>query len=153
MNPRRNAQLAGDPLVLMHTSLEARCCEPTPIAKDRFRAICPVCGTANRSKLSVARGRHAPLVVRCFAGCEWGDVLDAVGMPWEAALGEGERVVWRRWHARDREAIRQCLDALGAAARWVKDLERGAEGPSPAGPLLLAARLVDDEARRRGIGR
>ena len=154
MNPNARARPAGDPLDLVETALDARGLRPHRMRRgihEGLRAVCPSCGERNPTKLLVTRGSRVPLTIHCFAGCEWSRVLDALGLPWEIALIEEEQTVWRRWHARDTNALAHARRAVREAERWVAALERGAaEGPSPAGPLRLAGELVDLEAGRRG---
>lgn len=52
-------------------------------AKGSFRAICPCCGTretGNASKLSVAEGERAPVLIHCFGGCGAIAVIQALGL-------------------------------------------------------------------------
>lgn len=156
VNPHSRSRPVGDPLDLVETALDARGLRPHRMRRkgaEGLRAICPACGERNPTKLLVTRGDRAPLTIHCFAGCEWSRVLDALGLPWEVALAGEEQTIWRRWHTREGETLAHCRRAVREAERWVQALERGAaEGPSPAGPLRLAAELVDLEAGRRGLG-
>lgn len=146
-------EVIGDPLEVLRSSLESRGCEPQTLrngTREGLRAICPSCGKRNRSKLSVRRGDHAPLVVHCFAGCDWREVLDAVGLPYSVALGEREVEVWRSFTTRNEVALERCEAALEQASDAVRALRRGDRAENPAGALRLAAALLDDEVRARG---
>lgn len=139
----------GDPLDLIHDSLESRGCGPHRTGKNGLRAICPACGETNRSKLSVKRGVSVPLVIHCFGGCDWQQVLDATGLPYTVALGEQDAEVFRRVVVRDAETLRHLRAAVEHCRLLVRKLETGEPVDwTDGGPLRLAARLVDDAARR-----
>ena len=141
----------GDPLDLVFSSLESRGYQPHMSGNDALRSICPSCGETNRTKLAVRRGKGVPLVIHCFAGCDWSEVLDSLGMPYSVALGEAEVAVWRRVTVRDQTTLDQLRAAVEHGRLLVRKLERGeAVDWTDGGPLRLAARLVDEVAARDG---
>lgn len=151
--PGPQPPVMGDPLATVHAALEAADCDPSKFGAVSVRARCPACGEHNRYKLLVSRGDRAPLRITCFAGCPWDRVLDALGLEPGIALNDSERDMLAHWELCEAESIRHARAAVAAAAEWVERLGRGeAVGPSPSGPLRLAARLTDDAARRvRGV--
>ncbi len=149
LRPKRFRDPYGDPLDLVFSSLESRGCDPYRAGRDALRAICPSCGETNRSKLSVKRGVSVPLVFHCFAGCEWRQVLDSLGVPYTVALGEQEVAVWRRIAVRDDAVLEQLRAAVEHGRLLVRKLERGESVDwTDGGPLRLAARLVDEIAAK-----
>ena len=57
----------------------ARLDSPRPSGHDRWRCACPSCG-GNKSALSVGVGNDDAVLIRCWKGCDAGDVVDALGL-------------------------------------------------------------------------
>lgn len=71
--------------------------------KGAFRAICPCCGerfSGNNSKLSVAEGERAPVLIKCFAGCGAIEVIQALGLDASVLFSSSASTAFRgpqRW--------------------------------------------------------
>jgi hypothetical protein len=58
-----------------------------PVGAGRWMAKCPAHRDRSPS-LSIREGRDGRILVRCFASCETGDVLQKLGLSWAAICGE-----------------------------------------------------------------
>src|SRR5215211_6932597 len=77
-----------------------------------FMALCPSHDDHTPS-LSVSEGNGGKALVRCFAGCETGDVLDALGLSIYDLFERGERNNGRHNGSRKPSAIWKIKDAAG----------------------------------------
>jgi putative DNA primase/helicase len=71
--------LRSDPLDVIRDALTAAGCDPK--GSQRLSAKCPAHADSNPS-LSVTRGTHQPIVLRCHAGCEPDAIIDALRLDW-----------------------------------------------------------------------
>ena len=105
-----------------------------------WRAICPVCGGKNNSKLSVKEGNTGAVLIKCFAGCEVDEIVGAVGMdltdlfPPRDSQGKPQRGAFRY------EAVREMRGELGAA--WILLAQIGRGGDVSARDRKSALRLA-----------
>jgi hypothetical protein len=77
-----------------------------------FMALCPSHDDHTPS-LSVSEGVGGKVLVRCFAGCETGNVLDALGLSMHDHFERGERNNGRHNGSRKPCAIWQVKDTAG----------------------------------------
>jgi putative DNA primase/helicase len=71
--------LRSDPLDVIRDALTAAGCDPK--GSQKLSAKCPAHADSNPS-LSVTRGTHQPVILRCHAGCEPDAIIDALRLDW-----------------------------------------------------------------------
>lgn len=77
-----------DPFEDFLGALEARDCRVRRQGRDKAQAACPVHDDRVPS-MSVARGNDGRVLFHCFAGCDTGMVLGALGFEWRDLFEEG----------------------------------------------------------------
>lgn len=137
-----------DRFEMLRDALDQKGCAPT-WGDDRFRAICPACGNSNRTKLLVTRGRKLPVLVTCFAGCDWRDVLMALGLSANFAMPPSADAFNKpqRWILSEPETHSFALASLRSAQAWIDGLRGGARASSVHGTLALASEMIRSEAK------
>jgi putative DNA primase/helicase len=85
------------PLEQVRIRLEAHGCDPRG-SGDKLEAKCPCPAHGDRrASLSVGVGQDGRVLLRCFAGCQTEDVIDAIGLGWadlyEHTNGNGPREI------------------------------------------------------------
>lgn len=69
------------------STLLARLQRVRPAGRGRWNACCPAHGDRTPS-LAITESDDGVVLIHCFAGCGPGDVLDAVGLEWDALFPE-----------------------------------------------------------------
>jgi hypothetical protein len=135
---------AADPLDLLLSRLEG-------VKKngERYLACCPAHNDKSPS-LSLARGDDGRALVRCWAGCETGDVLAAVGLEmrdlFSDNLSSEQRLEYRRKHlAKERQFERLVIEAAKGSGASLSDEDLAR--------LSLAQERIDQLAAARGSSR
>ena len=96
--------------------------------KGKWVALCPAHGDHTPS-LHIAEGRKRPIVLRCMSqGCSTKAILEAIGLSWEAVMGDS-RVSFnpaesRRWR-------RETIFHDWVKSEWSPKLKQALTIPSP----------------------
>ena len=75
-------------LIHIYKHLETGGWKPNGNPKTKFRSICPSCGTrftGNASKVNWGQGTGGNVLVHCFNGCGFLEIIDAAGLKIEAS--------------------------------------------------------------------
>ena len=114
--------------------------------RDRWMACCPAHGDSSPS-LSIKEAEDGRVLVHCFAGCEAGDVVAAVGLTLADLFPKQPDRPGNHWRReRLRAALRHEQDVLTVA---LADLDAG-RVPSPEdAQRAFAARRRIDKLRER----
>ncbi len=117
-----------------------------PNGRDRWMACCPAHGDSSPS-LSIKEAEDGRVLVHCFAGCEAGDVVAAVGLTLADLFPKQPDRPGNHWRReRLRAALRHEQDVLTVA---LADLDAG-RVPSPEdAQRAFAARRRIDKLRER----
>jgi hypothetical protein len=109
--------------------------------RDRWMACCPAHGDSSPS-LSIKEAEDGRVLVHCFAGCEVGDVVAAVGLTLADLFPKQPGRPGNHWrNERLRAALRHEQDVLTVA---LADLDAGrTPSPEDAQRAFAARRRID----------
>src|ERR1700722_12205329 len=95
---------------------------------DRWNALCPSHSDRNPS-LAVTRGERVPILLHCFAGCDVGRIVDALGLELSDLMPGRDRGGITTKEARARFTPVQALRCLSGEATFLcivaSDLAQG----------------------------
>lgn len=123
-------------LDLVLSQLDAAGCDPKPKGARRWLSRCPAHEDSTPS-LRVSQGDRVDVVVTCFAGCTFTDVIEALGLRCDASRSDGSACssivgVNRRqcdYHDPDRDRSSVRLSARPLSRRVLTDVDT-VEGPA-----------------------
>ena len=129
--PLRNVPRVGSPVMSVDVVL-ARL-DRVRGRGPRWRAICPSCGGKNTSKFVITESDDGVVLVKCFAGCTFEQIIEALGVdpadlfprryPDDATRQPGTNAIRKPWRAS--EVIAALRGELLVGMLILSDLKAG----------------------------
>lgn len=118
---------------------------------DRWNALCPSHSDRNPS-LAVTRGERVPILLHCFAGCDVGQIVSALGLELSDLMPEPQRDGIAKKETRARFTAVQALRCLSGEATFLcivaSDLAQGKPITRETKQRIVTATGRINEARR-----